>query len=102
MILGEGDALNNLIYSKSINEIKSLGIFKSVKSEIVDSGIENKKDINIDIEEKATGEISAGAGVGTSGGTIGFGIRENNFLGKGIFSRFYNSFRSSHLNVVMI
>jgi len=84
LILGEGDALNNLIYSKSINEIKSLGIFKSVKSEIVDSGIENKKDINIDIEEKATGEISAGAGVGTSGGTIGFGIKENNFIGKGI------------------
>ena len=84
LILGEGDALNNLIYSKSINEIKSLGIFKSVKSEIVDSGIKNKKDINIDIEEKATGEISAGAGVGTSGGTVGFGIKENNFLGKGI------------------
>ena len=36
------------------------------------------------MEEKPTGEISAGAGVGTQGGTISFGIRENNFLGKNI------------------
>ena len=40
--------------------------------------------INIKVEEKPTGEISAGAGVGTSGGTILFGIRENNYLGKGL------------------
>ena len=26
----------------------------------------------------------AGAGVGTSGGTLSFGIKENNYLGKGI------------------
>ena len=36
------------------------------------------------VEEKPTGEISLGAGVGTSGGSIGGGIKENNFLGKGI------------------
>ena len=84
LVLGEGDALNNLIYNKSINEIQSLNIFKEVESKIVDSEIENKKNININVEEKATGEISAGAGVGTSGGSISFGIKENNFLGKGI------------------
>ena len=26
----------------------------------------------------------AGAGVGTSGGTVSFGVSENNFLGRGI------------------
>ena len=36
------------------------------------------------MEEKPTGEISASAGVGTSGSTIGASIRENNFLGRGI------------------
>ena len=40
--------------------------------------------VNLTVEEKPTGEISLGAGVGTSGGTIGGGIKENNFLGKGI------------------
>ena len=31
-----------------------------------------------------TGEISAGAGIGTDGGSFAFSIRENNWLGRGI------------------
>ena len=42
------------------------------------------KIIDIKVEEKATGEISAGAGFGTSGGTFQFGVKENNYLGNGI------------------
>ena len=84
ILISEGDALNNIIYNKSINELKSLNIFKTVESKIVDSVNDNKKNIYIEVEEKPTGEISAGAGVGSSGGTIGFGIQENNYLGKGI------------------
>ena len=45
---------------------------------------EDKKIINITVEEKPTGEIMAGAGVGTGGGTVAFGVSENNFLGRGI------------------
>ena len=44
----------------------------------------NTKIIDIFVEEKPTGEISASAGVGTSGGSVGFGIKENNFLGAGV------------------
>ena len=44
---------------------------------------EDKKVININVQEKPTGEISAGAGFGTDGGTFMFGVKENNFLGKG-------------------
>ena len=84
LLISEGDALNNIIYNKSINELKSLNIFKTVESKIVDSVNDNKKNIDIEIEEKPTGEISAGAGVGSSGGTIAFGVQENNYLGKGI------------------
>ena len=32
---------------------------------------------------KNTGEISAGIGVGTNGGSIAFNVRENNWLGEG-------------------
>ena len=42
------------------------------------------KIINYKIEEKPTGEISAGAGFGTSGGSIAFGVTENNYLEKGL------------------
>ena len=43
----------------------------------------NLKIININVEEKPTGEISAGAGVGTNGGTFAFQVKENNWLGEG-------------------
>ena len=80
----EGDAFNEILHTKTINRLKSKGLFKKVTSEVVDSPSEDKKILNITVEEKPTGEISAGAGVGTSGGTIGFSVRENNYLGKGI------------------
>ena len=82
--IDEGDPFNEILYNKTINNIKSLGFFKSTSSEIVNGSDENSKVINITIEEKATGEISLGAGTGTSGATIAFGVKENNFLGKAI------------------
>ena len=50
----------------------------------VKDGFENNlKIIDINVEEQPTGEISAGAGVGTSGGTFTVGLKENNWLGEG-------------------
>ena len=80
----EGDPFNELLEAKSLNKIRSLGIFKTVNSEILDGSSEATKIININVEEKPTGEISLGAGIGSDGGTIGFAVSENNFLGKGV------------------
>ena len=80
----EGDPFNELLHAKSINNIKSLNIFKTVNATIIDGSSPATKIININIEEKPTGEISLGAGVGTEGGTVGFSISENNFMGKGV------------------
>ncbi len=84
LIVDEGDPLNEVLYNKSINKMRSLGIFRKVNSEIVDGSSDNLKIMNITVEEQPTGEISMGAGYGTSGSTIGAGITEKNFLGKGI------------------
>jgi outer membrane protein insertion porin family len=84
LIVDEGDPLNNLLFNKSINEIRSLRIFKNVKSNIKDGSNENLKIIDITVEEQPTGEISLAAGVGTNGVTTGGGIKEKNFLGQGI------------------
>ena len=84
LIVDEGDPLNQLLYNKSIDRVKSLGIFKSVESKIKDGSDPNLKVIDLIVEEKPTGEISLAAGVGTAGSTIGGGITEKNFLGKGI------------------
>ena len=83
-IVDEGDAYNEILFNKSINRIKSKNIFSKVESKVLPGSTPNFKVIDITVEEKATGEISLAAGVGTSGGTIGGGIKENNFLGKGI------------------
>ncbi len=84
-IVDEGDAYNEILFNKSINEIKSKGIFKSVESEVIESDQKNNnKVINITVQEKATGEIFAGAGTGTDGSAISGGIKEKNYLGKGI------------------
>ena len=80
----EGDPFNELLQAKSLNNIRSLNIFKSVESEILDGSSPATKIININVEEKPTGEISLGAGVGSDGGTLGFSVSENNFLGKGV------------------
>ena len=84
LIVDEGDAYNEILFNKSINRIKAKNIFGKVESEILPGSNPNFKIINVKVEEKPTGEISLGAGVGTSGATFGGGIKENNFLGKGI------------------
>ena len=83
LLIDEGDPYNEILKTKSVNNIKSLNFFKSVKSEVIQSE-NNNKILNISVQEKPTGEISAGAGVGTDGSTIMFAVKENNFLGKGI------------------
>ncbi len=85
LIIDEGDAFNNVLLDKSINSIKSRGFFKSVDVKTKQSKNDNqKKIIDIIVEEAPTGEIFAGAGTGTSGATITAGIQEKNYLGKGI------------------
>ncbi len=85
LIIDEGDAFNQVLLDKSINSIKSRGIFKSVKANTkIDDSDNQKKIIDITVEESPTGEIFAGAGTGTSGATITAGIQEKNYLGKGI------------------
>lgn len=80
----EGEPFNKLLHSKSINNLKALRIFESVKDEIISLENSQQKDINITIQEKPTGEILASAGVGNDGGTIGFSVTEKNFMGRGV------------------
>ena len=76
LAVDEGDPYNEILTKKSENNIKSLNFFRSVKTTIVDGKENNSKIINFEIEEKPTGEISAGAGFGTSGGSVMFGVKK--------------------------
>jgi len=83
-LIDEGDPFNNILFQKTLNNIRATNIFKNVKADLISSDDEFQKIINLTVEEKPTGQISAGAGIGTSGASTSFGIQENNFLGKGI------------------
>ena len=82
--IDEGDPFNVLLNAKSINNLRSLNIFAFVKADISEGTNINTKVLDIEVKEKPTGEISLGAGYGSEGGTIGFAVSENNFLGKNI------------------
>ena len=82
--IDEGDPYNEILAVRSINNIRSLNFFRTVDLDVVDDKQNGFKEMNISVTEKPTGEIMAGAGVGTSGATIAAGVKENNYLGKGI------------------
>ena len=81
LVVDEGDPLNEILNNKSLNNIKGSGLFSDVDYKILDTANEYKKDIEINVVEQPTGEITAGAGYGSSGQTLSFGIKENNFSG---------------------
>ena len=82
--LDEGDPFSEILAKKTENNIKSLNFFKSVNTQILDGENLNSKIINFKVSEKPTGEVMAGAGGGTEGGTVFFGVKENNYLGRGL------------------
>ena len=84
LLADEGDAYNEILVNKSINKVKSLRLFRSVESNVETNDKESTKVINIEVQEQPTGEIFAGAGTGTSGSNLSFGVSENNYLGEGI------------------
>ncbi len=84
LIVDEGDAFNEILFNKSLNDLKYRGFFGTVESSVEEGTNIDQKIIDITVVEQPTGEISLGAGLGTSGGSFGGGIRENNFMGRGI------------------
>ena len=84
LLLDEGDPFNKLKLDQSIAKIKSRKLFGSVEKTVIEGSSINEKIVKITVEETPTGEISAGAGIGTNGGSFAFNISENNWLGRGI------------------
>ena len=84
LLIDEGDPFNEILLNNSINDLKYKNIFSSVNLKVEDSEDNFKKNITIQVTEKPTGEITAGAGAGTSGTQLSFGIAEKNYAGTGV------------------
>ena len=84
LIVDEGDPYSELLVNKSINKIKGRRIFGKVEHTVSPGTTSDLKVLEIRVEERATGEIMAGAGIGTDGTSFQFAVKENNWLGRGI------------------
>ena len=84
MLVDEGDPYSAILINKSINNLRAKRLFGKIDQKITEGSLPDLKVLEISVEEQATGEISAGAGIGTNGTSFQFAVTENNWLGKGI------------------
>jgi len=84
LLVDEGDPYSDIKVEQSISRLKAKNIFKKVEYKLNDGSSKDLKVMDIRVEEKPTGEIAAGAGVGTEGTSFTFSLKENNYLGKGL------------------
>ena len=86
--LAEGDAYNPLLVDRAKKRLEALGLFKSVKVERTPGSGQDRVNLDVEVVEQSTGELSFGAGYSTSEGVIGdISISERNLLGNGQFLR---------------
>ncbi|WP_150524868.1 outer membrane protein assembly factor BamA [Roseibium sediminis] len=82
--MAEGDAFNRVLVDKAERRLKNLGFFERVNITTSPGSAPDKVVVNVEVAEKATGEVSFGIGYSTTDGVIGdISISERNFLGRG-------------------
>lgn len=84
MRLAEGDAFNSTRLRRSRDRIRALGFFERVEVTNTPSDAPDRTNINVEVAERSTGELSFGVGFSTAEGPLGdVSIRERNLLGRG-------------------
>ncbi|MEP3303503.1 MAG: outer membrane protein assembly factor BamA, partial [Roseibium sp.] len=84
--LAEGDAFNRALVDKAERRLNNLGFFERVSITTAQGSAADRVVINVQVDEKPTGEVSFGVGYSTTDGIVGdISITEKNFLGRGQF-----------------
>ena len=82
--LVEGDVFNTDFVRRARRNLRNLGFFEEVDIENVPGSAPDQTVIETTVKERATGEISFGAGYSTAvGGLAEIGLRERNLIGTG-------------------
>jgi outer membrane protein insertion porin family len=83
-LLVEGDAFSTAKMRRSRQRLQNLGFFERVEVTNVPGDAPDRTVVNVDVRERATGELSFGVGYSTSDGALGdISLRERNLLGRG-------------------
>ncbi|KQT83443.1 outer membrane protein assembly factor BamA [Aurantimonas sp. Leaf443] len=87
--VSEGDAFNQVLVQRAKQRLEDLGFFTKVSISTAPGAEPDRVIVIVDVEEKATGELSLGGGYTTGGESSGpvaeVGVTERNFLGRGQF-----------------
>jgi len=72
VLIAPGDVFNTVRVETSKKRLENLGYFSKVETFPVDTGVEGRKNLDIQVEEKRTGSLNFGAGFSTVDSLIGF------------------------------
>src|ERR1700744_2942225 len=83
--ISEGDAYNRALVDRAERRLKNLDYFKSVKITTEPGSSSDRVILNVDLEEKSTGDFSVSGGYSTTDGALAeVSVSERNFLGRGL------------------
>ena len=86
--LGEGDPYNRALIDRAERRLKNLDFFKTVKITNEPGSAPDRVVINVDVEEKSTGQFSISGGFSTADGFISeVSVAERNLMGRGQFAK---------------
>ncbi len=86
--ISEGDAYNRALVDRAERRLKNLDYFKTVKIVPEPGSSSDRVVLNVDLEEKSTGDFSVSGGYSTADGFLGeVSVSERNLLGRGLFAK---------------
>jgi outer membrane protein insertion porin family len=86
--ISEGDAYNRALVDRAERRLKNLDYFKDVKISTEPGSSSDRVILNVNLEEKSTGDFSVSGGYSTTDGALAeVSISERNFLGRGLFAK---------------
>ena len=86
--IGEGDAYNRAMVDRAERRLNNLNYFKKVKVTNEPGSAPDRIVLNVDVEEKSTGNFSIGGGYSTNQGWLAeLSVVETNLMGRGQYAR---------------
>ena len=86
--LSEGDAYNRALVDRAERRLKNLDFFKSVKVTNEPGSSSDRIILNVELEEKSTGDFSVSGGYSTTDGPLAeVSVSERNLLGRGLYGK---------------
>ncbi len=86
--IGEGDAYNKVLIDRTVRRLNNLGFFKTVRISNEPGSTPDRVIVNVEVEDKSTGQFSVGGGYSTTEGVLAeVGVSEANLMGRGQYAR---------------